>query len=186
MNRELAVIAGRLRGGDYDGVMIIKNLWQKEDEATYRGDTYEPEMLKSTKRMLLCQARSGLESLTTTMLLTPKEAAAKAELVAPELTGDNAVAAEGCWHVFTRQETLDFVIAVGDTNQIHRTEIPVVPGIFIMERILETLPKNVVKFEVSYRNAVFAGEPLWLDIEGNKVVLRGNGKEYINGTFEVE
>ena len=42
--RELAKITARLKGGKYDGVMIIKTVWKREPEAVK--NSFEPEIIK--------------------------------------------------------------------------------------------------------------------------------------------
>ena len=161
--RELAKITAKLKDGKYDGVMIIKARWERIE----CNDSYEPDIVKETKRMLVCQACYHNQRLSTTMLLNP---AMDNTLPAGDFPKE---AMNSCWHTFTRQEVLDFVEAVGDTNPIHRTEQPVVPGLLLLETIKAGLPENLDVLELSFRNAVFSGDPLELVVEGNQLEVKG-------------
>ena len=61
----LARITAKVKGKQYDGAMIIKAVWQKEDLP----DNDEPEIIKENRKMLVCKAVYHGESLTVTMLL---------------------------------------------------------------------------------------------------------------------
>lgn len=174
--KDLARIIARLKDGSYDGMMIIKNKWLREDCEAYE----EPIVLKENKRMLICKAQTGYASLTTTMLAKPRGSAAEAgtipELSAAEVSGHT-------WRSFTRQEIVDFVREIGDTNPIHQTDIPVVPGMLLMDCILAELPADIQELELSYRNAVFAGELLELIVRDKTIILQGRA-EFVTGIYK--
>ena len=172
--RELAKITARLKGGEYDGVMIIKTVWKREPESVE--NSFEPEIIKENKRMLVCRAFYNNESLTTTMLLHPADGA-----VVPQVSemdteeGDNRA-------VFNREDVLEFVAEVGDTNPIHQLEVPVVPGMLLLEYIKNHLTDNIKMLELSFRNAVMAGDRVEMQTEGGQVSLTGR-KEFVTGKY---
>ena len=77
--RELAKITARLKGGSYDGVMIIKTVWERVECES----NHEPVIIKENKRMLVCQACHDNKRLSTTMLHNPAREAIEP---IPELT----------------------------------------------------------------------------------------------------
>lgn len=174
--KKLAQIIARLKGGNYDGMMIIKNKWLKEDGQ----DTEEPIIVKENKRMLVCKAQYSNASLTTTMLSKPRGSAAEADSI-PDAV-DVGIAGQ-VWKSFSREDVVGFVKEIGDTNPIHRTDKPVVPGMLLLACIKEELPSDIQELELTYRNAVFAEDPLELIIEGNSITLKGR-TEFVTGSFK--
>lgn len=164
--RNLASIAARLRGGNYDGAMIIKTVWEK----TSGDNNDEPEVLRETRRLMVFQARYSGEALTVSMLLNPKMG--EAQDLATEFVPQGKKAANWC---FSRQAILDFVTEVGDSNPIHRSELPVVPGMLLMDRLKSVLPPDISYFEMKFRRAIFADE--FIDVytsNNNFEIFSGN------------
>ena len=172
--RGLAKITARLKGGKYDGVMIIKTVWKREPEAVK--NSFEPETIKENKRMLVCRAFYNNESLTTTMLLHPADGAALPPLSEADTAKEDNRA------VFNREDVLEFVAEVGDTNPIHQLEVPVVPGMLLLEYIKNSLPDNIKILELSFRNAVMAGDQVEIKADGGQLTLTGR-KEFVTGKY---
>ena len=190
--RNLVRISAKVRGGGYDGAVIIKSVWKLEDKNAFAigkhdislsdAEIPEPEIVKENKRMLLCLAMFEGESLLTTMFKTP----ALPELDAPEtIAGYAAFRVEDgkCWRRFTREDVLEYVDAVRDPNPIHRCEIPIVPGMCLMEAIKNSLPSETTELSLAFRNTVFAGEELILDAANGEVCLKGR-EVFITGTYK--
>ena len=59
---------------------------------------------------------------------------------------------------FNKDEIMEFVCDVGDSNPIHRTENAVVPGLLMVERLLELY--SVLSCEIKYILPVFEGEKI--------------------------
>lgn len=173
--RKLASIAARLRGGNYDGAMIIKTAWEKISD----DDTDDPEVLRETRRLMIFQARYSGEALTVSMLLNPKmgEAQESAAEFVPQ--GEKAVS----W-CFSRQSILDFVTEVGDSNPIHRNEFPVVPGMLLMDRLKGALPPDISYFEMKFRRAAFADEIIDVYTSGNKFEIFSGNQLSITGYWK--
>lgn len=60
--------------------------------------------------------------------------------------------------VITKDEIIDFVHDVGDTNPIHRQVPYIVPGCLILERLHKALP-TVRRWKLRFYHALCAGEP---------------------------
>lgn len=190
--RNLVRISAKVRGGGYDGAVIIKSIWRLEDKAAFEGGRHdttipdeeipEPEVVKENKRMLLCLAQFEGESLLTTMFKTP----ALPELDAPEKIAEYAafrVEAGKKWRSFSREDVLEYVNAVRDPNPIHRGDIPIVPGMCLMEAIKNSLPAGATELSLAFRNTVFAGEELMLETAGGEIKLSGR-EVFITGTYK--
>ena len=66
-------------------------------------------------------------------------------------------------HVFTAEEILNFVISIEDTNEIHRTADPVVPGFQMMEWFLTFLSaEDWHTWEIRFHGPALAGQELCL------------------------
>lgn len=190
--RNLVRISAKVRGGGYDGAVIIKSIWKLENKKVYDEGVHstdvpddelpEPSVPKDNKRMLLCLAEYEGESLLTTMFKTP----ALPELDAPEIIAEYAsfkVEKGQLWRSFSREDVLDYVNAVRDPNPIHRSEIPIVPGMCLMEAIKDSLPAGTTELSLAFRNTVFAGEELTLDTANGEVTLSGR-EVFITGTYK--
>lgn len=190
--RNLVRISAKVRGGGYDGAVIIKSVWKLEDPVAFAAASHstdipddalpEPGVPKDNKRMLLCLAEYEGESLLTTMFKTP----ALPELGTPDIIAGYAaykLKTGKLWRRFTRDDVLEYVEAVRDPNPIHRGEIPIVPGMCLMEAIKESLPKGTTELSLAFRNTVFAGEELSLDTENGEITLSGR-EVFITGTYK--
>ena len=190
--RNLVRISAKVRGGGYDGAVIIKSVWKLEDREAFEKGAHstevpdevlpEPGILKDNRKMLLCLAEYEGESLLTTMFKVPT----LPTLEAPEVAAKHAafkVEPGKLWRSFTREHVLDYVNAVRDPNPIHRSEIPIVPGMCLMEAIKESLPQGTTELSLAFRNTVFAGEELTLDVADGELKLWGR-EVFITGTYK--
>ncbi|MBQ9377231.1 MAG: hypothetical protein IJU05_05485 [Schwartzia sp.] len=184
MLRELSRILAQLKGERFTGGLIAKAVWRRGDEG--------PEglnVLRDRKTTVVACARIGDTTLTTTMLLGRLASPdASPTDVAADLAKKSAedVGAEGGarpWHTFTAEEIAAFVHDVNDVNVIHEGARPVVPGLILLEELLDTLGYGDVS-ELSMRFMVpaFAGEPLTLAEDGSGgFTIRGDNA-LITGT----
>lgn len=156
--RDLAKIIAKVKGGSYDGAMIIKAVWKREPGA----DLEEPVILKENRKLLVCKAHYQDASLTVTMLLGHQVPTGE-QLMADRgiETNTDSVA----WQRFSRQQVVDFVQEVGDSNPIHQTANPVVPGMLLMDAIKASLPDAMQELSLSFRNAVFSTDVLQLELD---------------------
>ncbi|MCR5176673.1 MAG: hypothetical protein K6C05_07445 [Anaerovibrio sp.] len=190
--RELFKILARLKSEQYDGIRIIKALWEKKitDRADVnvisRSNSGEksfsqanagagPNVIKDNRRFLVCEAVFRGERLCVTMLKIPD--GIKILGVIPE--NDNT---EG-W--LSQTELTGFLAEVGDNNSIHRGDNPVVPGMLLLERIKKELPSDVNRMELSFRNAVYLWDKPVFSIEGNHFALQGR-EVFVTGNFSCD
>lgn len=155
--RKLAKIIAKVKGGSYDGAMIIKAVWKREPGAGLE----EPVILKENRKLLVCKAHYQDASLTVTMLLGHQVPTGE-QLMANRGTGANTDSV--AWRRFSRQRVVDFVQEVGDSNPIHQTVNPVVPGMLLMDAIKASLPNGLQELSLSFRNAVFSSDILQLEL----------------------
>ena len=60
---------------------------------------------------------------------------------------------------FTTEDVRDFVEDVGDTNELHEGEKPLVPGLLILERLLkEATLVSCQKLSMKFKTPVFVGQ----------------------------
>lgn len=156
--RKLAKIIAKVKGGSYDGAMIIKAVWKREPGAGLE----EPVILKENRKLLVCKAHYQNASLTVTMLLGHQVPTGE-QLMADRGTGANTDSV--AWRRFSRQQVVDFVQEVGDSNPIHQTANPVVPGMLLMDAIKASLPDAMQELSLSFRNAVFSTDVLQLELD---------------------
>lgn len=186
MLRDLVRISAKIRDGHYDYAMIIKSIWSKAPEVPLGpageevtdAELPKPFIDKDTKRMMLCRAEYNGERLVTTMFKTPSADASEL----PE--AKTWKVSEGkAWRNFSYDDVIKYVDAVGDPNPLHRSAHPVVPGMCLMEAVLESLPPDITELALSFRAAVFTDEDLLLKAEDGKVELYGR-EVFINGTYK--
>ena len=97
---------------------------------------------------------------------------ARAELIVKLIRPRSEVqAAVGCriqstgkiWRVFTASEVTNFVDDVRDKNQIHRLNPPIVPGLLVLESLLdEEFFSACQSIKLKFKNFITADEPLTL------------------------
>lgn len=173
--RDLAKIIAKVKGGSYDGAMIIKAVWKREPGAGLE----EPVILKENRKLLVCKAHYQDASLTVTMLLGHQVPTGE-QLMANRGTGANTDSV--AWRRFSRQQVVDFVQEVGDSNPIHQTANPVVPGMLLMDAIKASLPDTLQELSLSFRNAVFSTDVLQLELdaaEAEEAVLLQAGERAV-------
>jgi len=66
------------------------------------------------------------------------------------------------WKSFSADEVRAYSKALGDHNEIHYTEKPVVSGFQIFESVMEEYPSDGMK--ISFHHPVFSGEEVWRKI----------------------
>ena len=144
-------------------------------EATFRRGTFEAgvEILKNHASMALLRARSLEAELLVKMIRPRRE-------IKPAL-GLRVLSSEKIWRIFTAQEISSFVEEIGDRNQIHQLNPPIVPALLILETICAAVQKNFVKLK--FKNFVTAGEPLTLRVVENRFEIKSAGVKKISGEF---
>ena len=143
-------------------------------EAQFRRGTFAEtaEILKAHSTMALIKTSSSKAELLIKMIRPRREI---------KSAFGSRIQSEKIWRVFTASEISEFTTAVGDLNKIHRFNPPIVPGLLILETICAEFETVAVK--VKFKNFITAGEPLSLQIVGNKFEISSAGVKKISGEF---
>ena len=96
---------------------------------------------------------------------------------------------EVCQMTFTVEEILNFVTEVKDDNYIHKTDVPVVPGFYILEKMLSATDsfKDSERVVIKFRKPAYAGDIITVagiktDVTGREKYIgyvTEKGKDYI-------
>ncbi len=175
MLREVSKILARLKGERFMGGLIAKAVWRqggvmKEEEGL--------TVLRDRRDTVVACGRIGDTSLTLTMLLgrfDPKDLEKEIEAARAEASKEPPGPEGKPWHTFTPAEVAEFVGAVNDVNTIHQGERPVVPGLLILERLLQTPGyERAANLTLKFIRPAFSGEALTIaKAEKGKFTVRG-------------
>lgn len=132
--------------------------------AEFRRGTFEPSLkiLKCNRELKVVQLASPTEKILV-KLVTPRKKIRAA-------LGVRVQSEKKIWRIFTAEEVYNFVEEVGDKNFFHRFSPPIVPGLLILETVLncpEFSSSNVV--QVRFKSFVTAGESLTLNKKDEKI-----------------
>ena len=113
------------------------------------------DVVKIHSAMAIIKACTSQEELLVKLIRPRSE-------ISPAL-GCRIQSSEKIWRVFTASEVFEFVEDVGDKNQIHRLNPPIVPGLLLLETILECENFSACRYvKLKFKNFITAGEPLTL------------------------
>lgn len=157
--------------GQFVGNVII--------ELDFRRGEFESgaEILKVHSSMVLLRARSSTAEILLKMIRPRHEVKA--------VLGSRIQAAEKNWRVFTATEIFEFVESVGDKNQIHRINPPIVPALLILETLLaDENFSAATRLKLKFKNFITAGEPLSLLDGGKFFELTSAGERKVLVTVE--
>lgn len=127
------------------------------------------EVLKSYRSMKLICAANSNEKLLVKFITPSREIKAA---IGTRIQSDKKT-----WRIFTSAEVTNFVNEVGDSNEIHRFNPPIVPGFLIFEEILnhENFSScNVLNLK--FKHFITAGEPLTLIFAEDKSEILSAGE----------
>ena len=166
--RLLARMLSQLQGERYRGAVIMRAVWRRE--ASLPEGEGAPMILQDRHgRMEIC-CRSGHEELMVTLLLGRGADCHAADAASPVFMEEDK-ARQVC---FSASAIRSFTLSVGDTNEIHQGVHPVVPGLMIMEAILEEMPCGAAGLMVRFHHPVRAGRAS-VDSDGD-IVQQGERK----------
>ncbi len=185
MLREVSRILAQLKGERFMGGLIAKAVWRQG------GEMKEAEgltVLRDRKDTVIACGRIGDTSLTLTMLLgrfDPKDIEKEIEAARAEAANETPEAGGRPWHTFAPAEVAEFVRAVNDVNTIHQGERPVVPGLLILERLLQTPGyEGAAHLTLKFIRPAFSGEALTIaEAEKGKFTIRGEAA-LVEGTVK--
>ena len=177
MFRDLARCTARLKGERYKGAIIAAAAWEKGGVPGRTSDGL-PAILSDRHGMMTVQAADESGTLTIKMLLgrkAPAERLAGGDGTLHLEARAEGVAASSIRLKFTAEDVQDFVKDVNDTNALHEGANPLVPGLLIMERLLEVLT-DCQKLTMKFKTPVFVGQEVNYRIsdslsEGNVIKL---------------
>ena len=170
----------------YDGYMIGKLLCRRLENSSMESQSNPCTVRKQRKNYVILELRGDAYFLSLTMVypkdFLPHILSNQAEKPKPYSENkikmrarEKAVAS----HCFAVSEILDFVQFVQDTNGIHRSENPVVPGLLMAEWFFEVL--HSVDWETAefrFHTPVYADQQLCLcwHAEGYDCFLEERGQ----------
>ena len=144
-------------------------------ELQFRRGIFEAgaQVLKRHSSMALLQVSSPEAELIVKMIRPRKEIAAA--------HGCRIQSSEKIWRVFTASEVLTFAEAVDDKNPIHQLKPPIVPALLILETICAEVTTDFIKLR--FKNFITAGEPLSLQVNGNRLEILSAGVRKVVGVI---
>ena len=150
-----------------DAVKAICRIWRPEWQGMLMGRlTYKTgngenkayeEIIRDGK--LLRVAVRGRKSGEFLELILSKPSAPK--------EGEKRPDEAAFWKSFSADEVRAYSKALGDHNEIHYTEKPVVSGFQIFESVMEEYPSDGMK--ISFHHPVFSGEEVYLMEKDQKI-----------------
>ena len=150
----------------YDGGFIVEAKYESLD-VNAMACTYINNIIESNKRLCLLNCKGYAENKPVNSLdicfffnVINNNFAPEDEVIKPEMV---------VWRSFSKSEVINFSNLVGDTNSIHYTENPVVPGLFILKELCATTQAHKIK--VRYIQPVYADNLVYMQYEGN--VIKG-------------
>lgn len=130
--------------------------------------TDNAEVLKVHSAMALIRVSTAQAELLVKLIRPRSEVQAA--------LGCRIQSSEKIWRVFTPSEVAEFVTAVGDKNKIHRLNPPIVPGILLLEVLINCADFATCRtLKLKFKNFITAGEPLSLRNIGDKFEIVGAG-----------
>ena len=66
----------------------------------------------------------------------------------------------------------EFVTAVGDNNKIHQNDRPIIPGLMLMEYLLDRRPDDAKALSMRFKYPAVAGK-IMIDGSKNKIIQNG-------------
>lgn len=149
--RELAELLAGLQGERYCGAVIMRAEWWKscETEQVLPGR----KILQDRHGLMTVRCCCRQEILQVTMLLGHERERLSVHARSKSVGG--LPHAEPC--NISVAEVREFTAAVGDTNAIHQGQNPIIPGLLLMERLLERQSDSEKKLSLRFVHAMFAG-----------------------------
>lgn len=174
---------------DYDGYLIGKLSCVRLNEWSASG---EVRVQKQRKNFVILELQRGKYLLTMT-LVHPEPSALHTESdqrmtgkpkTEINRTASNPVIAR---HSFTVEEVLEFVKSVGDTNGIHRTADPIVPGLLMAEWYFAVLQSSDWETAgIRFHAPAYTGQVLCIAKEAEKYVCYGEDTNQVFWTATIK
>lgn len=171
--------SARLKGERFEGAVIVEAIWRRSVANVSDEDREDvlPKILLDRHHLLKTRSCDGTDILDVTMLLGRKapesneKTAQKKELTAfVECT--EKILNEKISLQFSAQQVYDFVTLVNDTNPLHQRKNPLVPGLLLLQKVIELVPQ-AQQVTMRFSLPVFADETVTIKICPE--VKQGNG-----------
>lgn len=157
---ELARELSGLKGERYMGAEIAELLWCR---GLAEGSREPLSVLSERHGVLVVEVRGSEETLKVTMLLRRPGQPGPTSAMRNEGGISEEIKEHAVWHVFSKKEISEFVEKAGDRNPLHQGAHPVVPGLLLLERLLEDAAfRECDGMQLRFRHPAFAEEPLWV------------------------
>ncbi|MDE6852579.1 MAG: hypothetical protein K2J67_08840 [Lachnospiraceae bacterium] len=184
----------------YDGYLIGKLFCRRLAASNVHSMTAQPEALgevrvRKQKKNYVILELPGENYLLTLTLVCPSDFSGHAEpgkmKVRVQNTENIMFQPEDVIgrHTFTPAEILDFVQSVQDTNGIHRTAEPIVPGLLMAEWFFSILhPSDWEAVELRFHMPAYAGQHLCLcrQSEGYDCLSEETGQLFWSGKLTMQ
>lgn len=168
MFRDLAKCTARLKGSRYEGAIIAAAVWEK----TGGTPTIEPQIIIDRHKLLKVRAIDFSGTLTINMFLgknppLPLKNSKGQALLTAAAAGKAKLPCQLNFK-FSMAEVTEFITAVNDTNPLHRQDFlnpPLVPGLLIMEKILQTVDFKLDRLSLKFSVPSFAADDIFINLE---------------------
>ncbi len=182
---ELARKLSTLRGERYAGAVIAKVEWRRDDDRKAASESLR--IVKDRHGLVTAEAKDGTATLLATLLL---HGAIRNPSFADPLEKQNKpreYSSSDIWHAFSKAEIMAFVKAAEDTNELHRGDHPIVPGLLILKHLLaEESFCNCTRLRLKFHHVAFAGEPLRLTQSKDSLQILSHEKLLCDGAMNLE
>lgn len=143
-------------------------IYCQRDVRAFSVSSYKKAMVRTCRKNYVILEVAGEEYILTVMLFRPEQSDKSPQ------TGERTKRLQTLeWkdlqqieigrHVFTAEEIFYFITSIQDTNEIHRTANPVVPGFQMMEWFLTFLSADDWQtWEIRFHGPALAGQELCL------------------------
>lgn len=168
--RSLAKILTRLQEERLQGAVILWADWSNTvDQST---NVPSLEVLVDRHGIMTARCLDGTEDIVITMLLG-REACIKKPNFSLSLNGPaDPVLTAGEPINVTAEAIAEFVTAVGDNNKIHQNDRPIIPGLLLMEYLLDRRPEDANALSMRFKHPAVAGN-IRIDGSKNKIIQNG-------------
>lgn len=179
----LAALLAQLKGERYTGSLLVRAHWRHTQPDGERKTGLCIRQQKQHVERVCCTYVTGrrVSTLETDLLLGCHAAAAAPAAAQPAVPPLRHLS-------FSAEEITGFVRRVGDMNVLHTGNRPLVPGLFILERLATLLQPDSI--DIRFHQPLWSGETLSLYLAGSlctgfvqnrlcfKAILKGIGESH--------
>lgn len=168
--RSLAKILTRLQEERLQGAVIIWADWSNTVDQS--ANIPSLEILVDRHEIMTARCVDGAEDIVVTMLLGHEDCIKKSNFALSLSGQDDPVLTAGEPINVTAEAIGEFVTAVGDNNKIHQNDRPIIPGLMLMEYLLDRRPDDAKALSMRFKYPAVAGQ-IMIDGSKNKIIQNG-------------